>query len=64
MTASACLEQLSTCHLNQYSREEVLERYYSVTRPNRVQLDILKSLGLLELTDNRKVMARIAPRDA
>jgi len=64
MPAATCLESLASCCLDRYPRDEVLERYYSVTRPDSEQQAILKSLGLTELTDIRKVCERITPRDA
>ncbi len=64
LTAAACLEQLQTCHLNRYARDEVLDSYYSVTRPDQEQRALLRALGLKALGDNRKVTKRIVPRDA
>ncbi len=62
MTASACFEKLSTCHLNLHKAHEALDSLYSVTEPNQEQEIILKALGLSKLTDDSKIARRIVPR--
>jgi len=62
MTAAACFEKLSTCHLNLHQEHEALDSLYSVTEPNEEQETILKALALSVLTDDRKIAEQIVPR--
>jgi transposase len=62
MTAAACFEKLSTCHLNLHEAHEALESLYSATEPDKEQKTILAALGLSKLTDNREIGGRITPR--
>jgi len=62
MTASACFEELSSCHLNLHEPHELLDSLYSVTKANKKQKAILNALGLSKLFDNREVTKRITPR--
>jgi transposase len=62
MTAAACFEKLSSCHLNIHEAHEVLDTVYSVTEPNKEQKLILSALGLSKLAENRELGKQITPR--
>jgi transposase len=62
MTAAACFEKLSSCHLNIHQAHEVLDSVYSVTEPNKEQKLILSALGLSKLTEHRELGKQIKPR--
>jgi len=61
--ASATLELLATCQLNQYrGPRETSASLYTVTEPDPEQLAILRQLRLQLLADEGDVAARLAPR--
>jgi hypothetical protein len=60
LTAPACIDVLSTCHLNQ--RRSDAEPVYDVTDLNAAQQHILAALGLDHLAEDDSLRRRITPR--
>lgn len=56
-TAAAALEELATCHLNQFG-----PGCYALTEPTAAQLQLLHALDLKHLIANDEIMDRITPR--
>ena len=61
-TAAACLEELSTCHLNQLEAHPNLGTMYTVTRLTNKQQAFLKALDLEHLGADKEVAEMIIPR--
>ena len=62
LSPSACLEILSTCHLNQFRPSPGGPTYYSVTETTLAQQEILEALNLSYLVDDNSVSKFIKPR--
>ena len=61
MTADACLQTLSGCHLNLYEKHALLDYHYGATRTTAEQRTVLKAPGLSDLADNRYISEHIQP---
>jgi hypothetical protein len=61
-TAAACLEELSTCHLNQLEAYPGLGSMYTITRLTAKQQASLSVLGLESLGNDKDVAQMIIPR--
>ncbi len=61
-TAAACLEILSTCHLNQLEPHKVLGPMYTITRLTPKQKAILKALDLEYIASDEDAIEAITPR--
>ena len=64
MTAPACLEVLSSCHLNTLEATPTNELAYALTAPTTEQRAIIERLGLLRLLDEDDLVERLRPRSA
>jgi len=62
MTATACFEELRSCHLNVLATDPDAPPSYTVTDPTQEQAAILRSLRLQALVDDKEVAARIQAR--
>ena len=60
ITAPACLEILSTCHLNRLADRPAQRTLYTVTQPTIAQQEILRALDMAYLTDDQAVAETIA----
>ncbi len=60
LTASACIDILKTCHLNQRRSEG--EPLYDITEIDAAQQQVLAVLGLEQLADDDHLRAGITPR--
>ena len=63
MSAPACLERLSGCHLNLMRAAPEAPYQYLLTEPNAEQREILRSLRLMRLVDEDALQTRLQPRD-
>lgn len=62
LSAPACLEILSSCHLNQMKSLAGGVIFHSVTEPTIAQREILDALNLSLLVDDESVVKTITPR--
>jgi transposase len=62
LSAPACLEILSTCHLNQMKPLAHGQSFYSVTAPTTAQQEILAALNLSHLVDDKAVGNTVTAR--
>jgi transposase len=62
MSAPRCIDVLKTCHLNLKAEGQDMKRVYEITTGTKEQQAVLKSLGVKELLDGRKMASRIYPR--
>jgi len=62
LTAPACLEELSTCHLNVLEATPSTDPAYALTAPTVEQRAIIERLDLLRLLDEDDLVERIRPR--
>lgn len=62
MTASACIATLAPAHLNLRSPPSG-KPIYDITRPNTAQREILSTLRLLDLAEDRHLRPRLTPRE-
>jgi hypothetical protein len=61
MSAPACIESLAPVHLNLRAPVQG-QPCYDITRPNAAQHNILATLGLCDLANNKEVRPRLTPR--
>ena len=62
LSASACREILQTCHLNLMKPLPGGQGYYSVTEATTAQTEVLKTLNLSHLVDDRTISGAATPR--
>ena len=61
-SAQAALEILGTCHLNLCQHNGAPQPYYTATKPNKDQKDILRTLKMEHLVEDHHLAQEITPR--
>lgn len=59
-TATAALEEMSSCRLSRIEMDAF--RYYTVTKPNQEQRQLLETMGLSMLVERASLAKRLTPR--